>query len=92
MHLKKQETSYETFVSKMDKISCEIEKPLVLWPDPSFLLKNVYFLGHNFQTYSINNIFFHEIPRSSNSLKSLFDNCFSVFVPYPFLFPFFLEP
>ena len=31
----------------MDKISCEIKKLLVLWPDPSFLYKkNVYFIFH----------------------------------------------
>ena len=27
--------------TKIDKISCEIKKLVVLWPDPSFLYKNV---------------------------------------------------
>ena len=45
---KKQEIIQKTFSTKMDKISCYIKKLLVLWPDPSFLLKKVQFLPSSF--------------------------------------------
>ena len=36
----------------MEKISCEIKKLLVIWPDPSFLYKNVHSINSERKLFS----------------------------------------